>query len=64
MATAPGAMHLRTLQTLAEVAVEKNSTLVLPIPTEIMDTFRLVNSRMQQAGAVLPERQTPAPAEP
>lgn len=61
MATAPGAMHLRTLQTLAEVAVEKNSTLVLPIPTEIMDTFRLVNSRMLQAGAELPERQTPTP---
>ena len=65
MATAPGAMHLRTLQTLAEVAVEKNSTLVLPIPTEIMDTFRLVNSKLQLAGAELPERQasaTPPPA--
>jgi regulator of protease activity HflC (stomatin/prohibitin superfamily) len=43
MATAPGAMHLRTLQTLAEVAVEKNSTLVFPIPTEVMDAFRAVS---------------------
>lgn len=42
MATAPGAMHLRTLQTLAEVAVEKNSTLVFPIPSEVMDAFRAV----------------------
>jgi hypothetical protein len=33
---------LRTLQTLAEVAVEKNSTLVFPIPSEVMDAFRAV----------------------
>ena len=45
MATAPGAMHLRTLQTLAEVAVEKNSTLVFPIPTEVMDAFRAIAHR-------------------
>ena len=45
MATAPGAMHLRTLQTLAEVAVEKNSTLVFPIPTEVMDAFRAIARR-------------------
>jgi regulator of protease activity HflC (stomatin/prohibitin superfamily) len=42
MATAPGAMHLRTLQTLAEVAVEKNSTLVFPIPTEVMAAFTAI----------------------
>ena len=39
MAQAPGAMHLRTLQTLAEVAVEKNSTLVFPIPIEILEAI-------------------------
>ena len=43
MATAPGAMQLRTLQTLAEVAVEKNSTLVFPIPIEIMDAIRYIS---------------------
>jgi len=32
-----GALTLRTLQTLAEVASEHNSTLVLPIPIEIFD---------------------------
>jgi regulator of protease activity HflC (stomatin/prohibitin superfamily) len=32
-----GALTLRTLQTLAEVASEHNSTLVLPIPIEILD---------------------------
>lgn len=45
MAEAPGALHLRTLQTLAEVAVEKNSTLVFPIPTEVMDAVRSFTRR-------------------
>jgi regulator of protease activity HflC (stomatin/prohibitin superfamily) len=35
----PGAMQLRALQTLAEVATEHNSTLVFPIPIEIMAGF-------------------------
>jgi len=35
-----GALTLRTLQTLAEVATEHNSTLVLPIPLEILDAVR------------------------
>jgi regulator of protease activity HflC (stomatin/prohibitin superfamily) len=36
----PGAMQLRTLQTLAEVATEHNSTLIFPIPLEILDALR------------------------
>jgi regulator of protease activity HflC (stomatin/prohibitin superfamily) len=36
LATAPGALQLRTLQTLAEVATEKNSTLIFPIPVELL----------------------------
>lgn len=32
----PGALQLRALQTLAEVATEHNSTLVFPIPIEIL----------------------------
>jgi regulator of protease activity HflC (stomatin/prohibitin superfamily) len=32
-----GALTLRTLQTLAEVATEHNSTLVLPIPMDLLD---------------------------
>lgn len=35
-----GALTLRTLQTLAEVAVEHNSTLVFPIPIEVLDAVR------------------------
>ncbi|MGH9116029.1 MAG: slipin family protein [Acidimicrobiales bacterium] len=32
----PGAIQLRTLQTLAEVATENNSTLIFPIPVELL----------------------------
>jgi regulator of protease activity HflC (stomatin/prohibitin superfamily) len=35
-----GALTLRTLQTLAEVATEHNSTLVLPIPIDVLDHLR------------------------
>jgi regulator of protease activity HflC (stomatin/prohibitin superfamily) len=35
-----GALTLRTLQTLAEVATEHNSTLVMPIPIEVLDGLR------------------------
>jgi regulator of protease activity HflC (stomatin/prohibitin superfamily) len=40
LATAPGALQLRTLQTLAEVATEKNSTLIFPIPVELLATLQ------------------------
>jgi regulator of protease activity HflC (stomatin/prohibitin superfamily) len=36
-----GALTLRTLQTLAEVATEHNSTLVLPIPFDLLDQVRI-----------------------
>jgi regulator of protease activity HflC (stomatin/prohibitin superfamily) len=35
-----GALTLRTLQTLAEVATEHNSTLVFPIPIDVLDAVR------------------------
>lgn len=36
MAKSPAAMELRLLQTVVEVAAEKNSTLVLPFPVELL----------------------------
>jgi regulator of protease activity HflC (stomatin/prohibitin superfamily) len=39
MAQHPGAMQLRFLQTVAEVATEKNSTLVMPIPVELLSAL-------------------------
>ena len=37
--TAPMAMQLRFLQTLTEVAAEKNSTLVFPVPLDLLRPF-------------------------
>ena len=42
MADTPGALQLRLLQTLVEVAAEKNSTLVLPYPVEMLRFFDAV----------------------
>jgi regulator of protease activity HflC (stomatin/prohibitin superfamily) len=36
MSTTPAALQLRLLQTVVEVAAEKNSTLVLPFPVELL----------------------------
>jgi len=35
----PSALQLRYLQTLTEIAVEKNSTIVFPLPIELMNAF-------------------------
>ncbi len=40
IADSPGALTLRTLQTLAEVATEHNSTLVLPIPIDVLEMVK------------------------
>jgi regulator of protease activity HflC (stomatin/prohibitin superfamily) len=36
MAATPSALQLRLLQTIVEVAAEKNSTVVLPFPVELL----------------------------
>ena len=36
MADAPGAMQLRLLSTLADITAEKNSTVVFPVPVELL----------------------------
>jgi len=35
----PAAIQLRYLQTLAEIATEKNSTIVFPIPIDLIEPF-------------------------
>jgi len=49
----PIAYQLRMLQTMTEVAAEKNSTLVLPIPIELLGPFRSAfgeNAAAERAG--------------
>jgi regulator of protease activity HflC (stomatin/prohibitin superfamily) len=42
--TAPGALQLRQLQTMVEISAERNSTIIFPIPTEILEAFKAVGS--------------------
>ncbi|ABL79449.1 MULTISPECIES: slipin family protein [unclassified Nocardioides] len=53
MAEHPAALQLRLLQTVVEVAAEKNSTLVLPFPVELLRFLERTT----------PPEQTPTPAE-
>ncbi len=39
MSVYPAAMHLRFLQTLSEVSTEKNSTVILPLPIDLLKSF-------------------------
>jgi regulator of protease activity HflC (stomatin/prohibitin superfamily) len=40
IATQPTAITLRYLQTLTEIASEKNSTIVFPLPIELLNILR------------------------
>jgi hypothetical protein len=35
----PAGVQLRYLQTLTEIAVEKNSTIIFPVPVEFLQAF-------------------------
>ena len=50
LATEPGALLLRYLQTLAEISTENNSTTIFPVPIDILRPFydNLVNSEKTQ----------------
>src|SRR3954470_19398160 len=50
MSSNPGAMQLRTLQTMAEIATERNSTIIFPIPVEIISIFRGLAERLRRDG--------------
>jgi hypothetical protein len=41
----PAAMQMRYLQTLTEIAVEKNSTIVFSLPIELMKVFEKLGEK-------------------
>jgi regulator of protease activity HflC (stomatin/prohibitin superfamily) len=43
IAGSPGALQLRQLQTMVEIAAEKNSTIIFPIPVELLEAFQAVS---------------------
>jgi regulator of protease activity HflC (stomatin/prohibitin superfamily) len=63
MASTPAALQLRLLQTMVEVAAEKNSTLVLPFPVEMLRYYEAIATGRpappRSGGAIL----DPAPEE-
>jgi len=65
MARNPQALQLRFLQTVAEVATERNSTLVMPIPVELLSFFQSTASRLGgDGGGNSSSAPTLAPVEP
>jgi regulator of protease activity HflC (stomatin/prohibitin superfamily) len=66
MSATPAALQLRLLQTMVEVAAEKNSTLVLPFPVEMLRFFEAAASGEVSLPGVSADRSqlATAPAEP
>src|ERR1700747_3581435 len=50
MARDPAALQLRLLQTVVEVASERNSTLVMPVPVELLRFFEKITPAAPDAG--------------
>ncbi|MFJ9739025.1 slipin family protein [Streptomyces sp. NPDC101166] len=61
MEDTPSALQLRLLQTVVAVAAEKNSTLVLPFPVELL---RFLEKAQQPAPATLPPSNSPSNSPP
>jgi regulator of protease activity HflC (stomatin/prohibitin superfamily) len=66
MAATPGALQLRLLQTVVDVAAEKNSTLVMPLPVELLRFFDRASDQGQTAAAATLAAEPPhvGPANP
>ena len=54
MARDPAALQLRLLQTVVEVAAEKNSTLVMPVPVELLRFFDRIAPAADESQGVAP----------
>lgn len=62
MSDTPGALQLRLLQTVVEVAAEKNSTLVMPFPVELLRFFDRATTANTRAAAAVQTPTTEPPA--
>jgi regulator of protease activity HflC (stomatin/prohibitin superfamily) len=47
IAASPGALQLRQLQTMAEISAENSSTVIFPIPVQLLDAFSAAGSFRQ-----------------
>jgi regulator of protease activity HflC (stomatin/prohibitin superfamily) len=62
MADTPTALQLRLLETVVEVAAEKNSTLVLPFPVELLRFLEKASGQPTGSPAASPAASAPEPA--
>ena len=59
MATAPGALQLRTLQTLDSLGSSQANTVVMAVPVEVMSAAQALGSLVTKTPAALPEADKP-----
>lgn len=74
ISTEPAALQLRYLQTLTEIAVEKNSTIIFPLPIDLIEPLRelltVASKRISPSGNPVPagprppDLSAPKPAAP
>jgi len=64
MAGTPAALQLRLLQTMVEVAAEKNSTLVLPFPVELLRYFEAASASLSADAVEATDDDPDAEADP
>ncbi|WP_052889044.1 slipin family protein [Thermogemmatispora carboxidivorans] len=66
IAAEPGALQLRYLQTLTEIAVEKNSTIIFPLPLDLIEPLlRTLHAAREGRAAPAPQDgPRPRPASP
>jgi regulator of protease activity HflC (stomatin/prohibitin superfamily) len=64
----PGTLQLRVLQTLSEIAIERNSTIVFPVPVDLIAQFlpgaQEAAARVAQAAGPRPDVPPPPPEPP
>jgi len=48
IATHPQALQLRYLQTLSEIATENNSTIIFPLPIDLLESFKDIGAIMKK----------------
>lgn len=59
ISASPSALQLRYLQTLSSISAEKNSTIIFPLPMELLTPF--LNSSAQLAANAHAGHATPSP---
>jgi regulator of protease activity HflC (stomatin/prohibitin superfamily) len=64
IAREPVTLQLRYLQTLTEIAVEKNSTIIFPLPVDTIKVFTDHMAAMSQGNGAQPASPSPPPAQP